>query len=78
LTIGRLPKIASFGWNGAQAREPVKLMFYPGAYHAFDFPILAGGRRSFGHWLKYDADAALRSELEARDFLAAADQIEPV
>jgi hypothetical protein len=30
-------------------------MFYPGAYHAFDFPILAGGRRS---------------ELEARDFLA--------
>jgi dienelactone hydrolase len=49
---------------------PVKLMVYPGAYHAFDFPILAVGRRSFGHWLKYDADAAQRSALEARDFLA--------
>jgi dienelactone hydrolase len=49
---------------------PVKLTVYPGAYHAFDFPILAVGRRSFGHWLKYDADAAQRSELEARDFLA--------
>jgi hypothetical protein len=24
----------------------------------------------YGHWLKYDADAAQRSQVEARDFLA--------
>jgi hypothetical protein len=28
------------------------------------------GMRSFGHWVKYDADAAQRSVLEVHDFLA--------
>jgi hypothetical protein len=32
-------------------------------------PSLSDGMRSFGHWLKYDADAAARSILEMRDFL---------
>jgi len=41
-----------------------------GAYHAFDVPALRDGMRSFGHWLKYDADAAQRSVFEMRDFLA--------
>ena len=50
---------------------PVKLIVYPGAYHSFDNPNLAEGRRLFGHWLKYDADAAERSIREMRDFLAA-------
>jgi dienelactone hydrolase len=50
---------------------PVKLVTYPGAYHAFDNPILADGRRMFGHWLKYDADAAQRSVSEMHDFLQA-------
>jgi dienelactone hydrolase len=50
---------------------PVKLVTYPGAYHAFDAPILADGRLMFGHWLKYDADAAQRSVSEMHDFLAA-------
>src|SRR5258707_12845761 len=49
---------------------PVKLVIYPGAYHAFDIPSLRDGRRSFGYWLKYDADAAARSILEMHDFLA--------
>jgi dienelactone hydrolase len=49
---------------------PVKLVIYPGAYHAFDIPNLRDGRRSFGYWLKYDADAAARSILEMHDFLA--------
>jgi len=49
---------------------PVKLVIYPGAYHAFDAPILTEGRRLFGHWLKYDADAAAQSILQMRDFLA--------
>lgn len=50
---------------------PVKLVIYPGAYHAFDFQNLGDGRRLFGHWLKYDANAAERSILEMHDFLAA-------
>jgi dienelactone hydrolase len=50
---------------------PVKLVTYPGAYHAFDAPNLGDGRRMFGHWLKYDADAAQRSVGEMHDFLRA-------
>jgi dienelactone hydrolase len=49
---------------------PVKLVIYPGAYHAFDNPNLGDGRRLFGHWLKYDANAAERSILEMHEFLA--------
>ena len=56
-------------WRAGKG-APVKLVIYPGAYHAFDVPALRDGIRSFGHWLKYDADAAQRSVLEARDFLA--------
>ena len=50
---------------------PVKLVTYPGAYHSFDLPNVGKGRQFFGHWLKYDADAAQRSVLEMREFLAA-------
>jgi dienelactone hydrolase len=49
---------------------PVKLVVYPGAYHAFDVPAFRNGMGSYGHWVKYDADAAQRSALEVRDFLA--------
>src|SRR6185312_10835829 len=28
---------------------PVDLIVYPGAYHAFDVPLLVGGRMMFGH-----------------------------
>jgi dienelactone hydrolase len=49
---------------------PVKLVLYAGAYHAFDVPSLRDGILSFGHWLKYDADAAQRSVSEMHDFLA--------
>ncbi|WFU82313.1 dienelactone hydrolase family protein [Bradyrhizobium sp. CIAT3101] len=48
----------------------VKLMIYPGAYHAFDAPDLNEGMRLFGHWLKYDANAASRSVQDMHDFLA--------
>jgi hypothetical protein len=48
-----------------------KLVVYPGAQHRFDDPKLASGKRLFGMWMKYDADAADRSKLETRDFLAA-------
>ena len=49
---------------------PVNLVIYPGAYHAFDAPNLTEGMRLFGHWLKYDADAAAHSIQEMHDFLA--------
>ena len=49
---------------------PVQLTVYPGAYHAFDIPTLANGRRYFGHWLEYDADAAHRANAAMHDFLA--------
>jgi dienelactone hydrolase len=54
----------------ADKGAPVKLVIYPGAYHAFDVPILRDGFRRFGHWLKYDAEAAQRSVSEMHDFLA--------
>jgi dienelactone hydrolase len=49
----------------------VKLVIYPGAYHAFDFPGLKDGMSRLGHWLKYDAEAARQSTEEMHDFLAA-------
>ena len=59
-------------WMALRAGKgaPVKLVVYPGAYHAFDVPTLRSGSRLFGHWLKYDADAAARSISEMHDFLA--------
>ena len=59
-------------WMARRAGKgaPVKLVIYPGAYHAFDVPALRDGVRTFGHWLKYDSDAAPRSVLEMHDFLA--------
>ena len=43
----------------------------PEVYHDFDYPN-AGvyGTRYFGHWLRYNADAATRAATMARDFLA--------
>jgi dienelactone hydrolase len=55
--------------NGKGA--PVRFVVYPGAYHAFDFSGLGGGLWRFGHWLKYDAEAARSATAEMHDFLAA-------
>ena len=55
--------------NGGKG-APVKLVVYPAAFHAFDASSFREGIRSFGHWLKYDPDAAERSESEMRNFLA--------
>jgi dienelactone hydrolase len=49
---------------------PVSLVVYPGAYHAFDKPGLRDGKWSFGHWLKYDAEATVRANVAMHDFLA--------
>ncbi|HKO69984.1 MAG TPA: dienelactone hydrolase family protein [Bradyrhizobium sp.] len=76
ILIGELddwtPAIDCERWMALRAANgaPVKLVVYPGAYHAFDVPTLRAGIRLFGHWLKYDADAAARSISEMHDFLA--------
>jgi dienelactone hydrolase len=59
-------------WVGRNAGKgaPIKVVIYPGAFHAFDASSLGEGKRSFGHWLKYDPDADERSKTEMRNFLA--------
>jgi len=53
--------------NGKGA--PVKLVVYPGAYHAFDFPELTNEISVFGHRMKYDGQAAQNSLEEMHKFL---------
>jgi len=59
-------------WTKWQIKNgvPLKLIVYPGAYHAFDVSALADGKESFGHWVKYDATAAAGSVQEMQRFLA--------
>jgi dienelactone hydrolase len=70
-TIALTHSLAGVRLLHAQTKgAPVKLVIYPGAYHAFDVPALRNGVRYLGHWVQYDADAARRSVLEMHDFLA--------
>jgi dienelactone hydrolase len=55
----------------AQTARNAKLVVLPGASHLFDEPSIAGGRRMFGMWLKYDAGAATKARAEMRAFLSA-------
>jgi dienelactone hydrolase len=55
----------------ADRGAPVKLIVYPGAYHAFASPAFADGKEYLGHWVKYDSTAAAQSVQEMRSFLAA-------
>jgi dienelactone hydrolase len=50
---------------------PVKFEVYPEAYHSFDDPGLRVATRYFGHWVKYDPEAAAHATTAMRDFLAA-------
>jgi dienelactone hydrolase len=48
----------------------VRLVSFPNAAHAFDFPAMQPGRIGFGHWLEYNADAAKKATEEVRSFLS--------
>ena len=50
---------------------PVKLIVYPGAYHAFDAPDLKTPRKLLGHHLEYNQSAADQSAAALREFLDA-------
>ena len=50
---------------------PVTVNIYPEAYHSFDNPNLRIATRAYGHWMKYDADAAAKAHAAMHDFLAA-------
>lgn len=50
----------------------VKLIVYSGAYHLFDDPSFAGGKRVLGMWLAYNRSAAQKAKSALRAFLAAA------
>jgi dienelactone hydrolase len=48
----------------------VRIEVFPDAYHGFDDPALRIATRAFGHWMKYDAQAAAQASAATRDFLA--------
>jgi dienelactone hydrolase len=49
------------------AGKAVTLVVYPGATHAFDFPVPS--RRYLGHFMEYDQAAAQDAERRMREFL---------
>ena len=57
----------------ARKREgaPIKLIVYPGAYHAFNSPALKTPKELFGHRLEYNLAAAEQSAVALRAFLDA-------
>lgn len=69
---GACHRVADRQSRMAQDKEnevPMRLIVYPGAYHAFDVPSLRIGRQFLGHWLQYNEDASGRSIEEVRSFL---------
>jgi len=57
----------------ARRREgaPIRLIVYPGAWHAFDSPALKTPKELFGHRLEYNQAAADQSAVALRAFLDA-------
>jgi dienelactone hydrolase len=55
------------GWGGVGA--PVELVVHAGAYHGFDAPVFAPGRRMFDHWIEHNPQAAENAYRRMREFL---------
>jgi dienelactone hydrolase len=66
-----LARRAAGGDNASEDsdRAPLRLVVYPGAYHAFDNPAFRTGRRFMWHWLQYDKAVAERAVEDVRAFL---------
>lgn len=60
-----------YGVSRRREGAPIKLIVYPGAYHAFDAPGLKTPREFLGHHLEYNQAAADQSMVALREFLDA-------
>jgi dienelactone hydrolase len=58
-----------YGVSRRREGAPIKLIVYPGAYHAFDAPGLKTPRELLGHHLEYNQAAADQSAVALREFL---------
>jgi dienelactone hydrolase len=60
-----------YGVSRRREGAPIKLIVYPGAYHAFDAPALKTPKELLGHRLEYNQAAADQSAVALREFLDA-------
>jgi dienelactone hydrolase len=60
-----------YGVSRRREGAPIKLIVYPGAWHAFDAPALKTPRELLGHHLEYNQAAADQSAVALREFLDA-------
>ena len=58
-----------YGVSRRREGAPIKLIVYPGAYHAFDAPGLKMPRELLGHHLEYNQAAAEQSAVALHEFL---------
>jgi dienelactone hydrolase len=58
-----------YGVSRRREGSPIKLIVYPGAYHAFDLPSLEASKELLGHRLEYNQAAADQSAVALREFL---------
>jgi dienelactone hydrolase len=60
-----------YGVSRRREGAPIKLIVYPGAYHAFDLPSLEASKELLGHRLEHNQTAADQSAVALREFLDA-------
>jgi dienelactone hydrolase len=60
-----------YGVSRRREGAPIKLIVYPGAWHAFDAPTLKTPRELLGHHLEYNQTAADQSAVALHAFLDA-------
>lgn len=58
-----------YGVSRRREGAPIKLIVYPGAWHAFDSPRLQTPKELLGHRLEYNQAAADQSAVALREFL---------